>query len=622
MTGAERAWLSSTAPAPPAAPAAPAARRADAQAAADREGLCAGERLCRDIESGRVPLPQGFDDVSHFRLLLRLAGPPKSQEPIVPIGTVGRLMGLDRASTRVLLVEYGWEYGIAPGPWPSRAKSPGVGPGDPVLEDLLALAQRAPPVLGITLARLLRLPLARVNPLLKAHLPDLATDEHVCLSRLRQLMAVVPRLSIDQMAIMLSVSWRQLSLALQKHMPEHRDVLVSPRPQAQMDALREMLMVSGPTLARYQISKATGVSLPAIDMLGPGLHAEYAIRYWGPLSPNKQTQLRELLHSRCMSLREMAAELRLSVARIRWYIKYYEPAVILPGDYDRPVRHLSLPKADVSISFSDYARRFLPVGSPVRPSDRPVPEAPGCRPADRGAARAEQDLRSLVLGMDGRVVDQLLGPAGLRPPLTKAEMARSLGITNQAVARTLAGVEECRRLWQDGRVVLDLPESEVRHLRRLGGQVHPAGGRMLHTVRDIAQQLVLCPDRTYSLLHRYCPEYFFLALPPEAGSGPGGMFVPEAKLPMLLDVAIHRPYVEPLHQLAADLGCALPQVVNSLVKYHRGIGQAFKLPYYARHPCGRLFEAIQRLTPAVSGDPAKHRCGEKAKLSKEYQKYM
>ncbi|KCV67598.1 hypothetical protein H696_05862 [Fonticula alba] len=110
---------------------------------------CAGARLCRAIEAGEEPLPQGSDDVADFRLFRRLAGPPRASGPLVELGLAGRLLGLGRASGQSPLTHRGREVGIAPARRSRHAPLvTGPGPGHAGFEDLMDRARRGPPVLA------------------------------------------------------------------------------------------------------------------------------------------------------------------------------------------------------------------------------------------------------------------------------------------------------------------------------------------------------------------------------------------------------------------------------------------------------------------------------------------
>ncbi|KCV68069.1 hypothetical protein H696_05305, partial [Fonticula alba] len=482
---------------------------------------CAGARLCREIEAGVTPLPRGFDDVEHFRLFLRLSGDPSVGRPLEALCTMGRLLGMDRASVRGLLDRYARVYGIPPSRRSMRTPVPGLGPGHPIFEDMMALARRDPPVLGRTLCRLVRMPSQVVEALLKEHMPEVLTmpevAQGVCIHRLRELVTVSPALSRRSMSVLLSCDAFSVRRKIEVHMPEYLDVHVFTIPPGKQQALRAVLadrsIVPAPTQA--EVCQLAGVDLYALRTFGPLLHAEYAVRRWGELPPAMVDQLRALLRKRCHSVREMADQLGLPVKRLRWYIKHYEPGAMLPRRINGPLRQLAPPAGLGRLTLEMYVNRFLPEESPIRrnPSvefiDRLGAEweagasagGAGSEPGSRARAPAnDRDLRGVIQSL-----------VWLRPTLSMFELAEHLVMSVQSLRKAVAAIDWPADPRNYQTQALALPREDILKLRMLGNRVHPAGGRMLLTVSEIAAKMERCPDLVYTLLHRYCPEYFFLA---------------------------------------------------------------------------------------------------------------
>ncbi|KCV69774.1 hypothetical protein H696_04187 [Fonticula alba] len=599
------------------------------------DGPCAGERLCRAIEAGREPLPQGFDDVAHFRLFLRLVGDPREGRPLAPLGTLGRLLGMDRSSVQALLSQYGREFGIAPAKRPlSLFPEQVVGPGDPIFEDMMGLIRRDPPVLGAALSRLLCLLPRQVEGLLAEHaaeiLDEAERDQGVCIRRLGHLVTVAPPLSKQTMATLLSTSLLQLTAAMRRHFPEHGVMVVPKASPAKLEALRAVLAdrtrVPVPRLA--EICTLADVCISTVATHGPTLCPEYVVRLRGELSPKKVARLRALLREQCHSIRAMSRDLGQPARYLRWYIKYYEPGVVLPAGNDQPVYVLALPDSSTRLTLAEYMRRFLPAASPLHgtrdediparaanwmpgtvaddgasESDAEAPAAPGPEPGPGPPARMSVQERNQALEV------RLQGLCGLRPALSPAEVLEQMGIPWVHIDRALASFEWPKDLWDARRRLASRAPSDegIRRLRQLASQVHPSGRRMRHTVRELAAELGQEPDVVFTMLHQYAPEYFFLAVAPEAKSGLGGIYVPEEKLADLL-AAVHGRHPAPvLHQVAADLGCTLPQVVNSLRAdaFQRGI--QFKAPSYARHLASRTFQ-VEQVLALYPGMQAAHMC--------------
>ncbi|KCV67471.1 hypothetical protein H696_06112 [Fonticula alba] len=566
----------------------------------------AGERLCRAIEAGEEPLPQGFDDVAHFRLFLRLIGDPQKHRTLTNLGNMGRLLGMDRASVLSLLEHYGREFGIAPARRPPDVPLAEVGPGHAIFEDMMDLVRRDPPVLLPVLGHLLCMPAPWVEAMLAEHAPDILArpvwDRNMCIGRLGHLLTVEPALSRESMVMLLSTSLPLLSLAIDKHFPEYGDMNVPKMPAAKLEALRAALLegirvpMATPTMVREQADVSDWV----FARYGPELCAEYMVRLQGELPRERVDQLRGLLQERRHSLTEMAKAMGMSSRLLRWYIKYYEPEVIFPITDDRPVRQITRPEGLGRLTLAEYTRRFLPATSPVHQTPAegaPAPVAPvvnyrvACfNPREHGSGPGVH-LQLLHPKVHPGLHTRLQSLAGLRPMLSRKEMCDRSGLAEQTILKSMPLFEWPEGFWDSRRASqrYALADEDIRRLRLLAKQVHPSGRRMRFTVRELAAEMGQHPDVLFDMLYRYAPEYFFLALGPEAGSGPGGMYVPEGKLADLV-AAVHGQKLRPvLHQVAADLGCALPQVVNSLRLHAARQGVQFMAPDFMRHPASRAF---------------------------------
>ncbi|KCV67595.1 hypothetical protein H696_05859, partial [Fonticula alba] len=149
------------------------------------------------------------------------------------------------------------------------------------------------------------------------------------------------------MALLLSSHSPSLSRAIDRHFPEHGDVRVSHLPAPKMEALRGAL-VAGlqkvPVPSLQEIHKSSRAHPSSIVLHGPDLCPEYIVHLRGELPAKKVARMRELLQERRHSLRDMAKQLTMPTNRLRWYIRYYEPGVVLPLSDGRPVRQLTRPE--------------------------------------------------------------------------------------------------------------------------------------------------------------------------------------------------------------------------------------------------------------------------------------
>ncbi|KCV68395.1 hypothetical protein H696_04689 [Fonticula alba] len=580
-----------------------------------------GERLCRAIAEGREPLPQGFDSVADFRLFLRLAG---LSQPAVEVATMGRLLGMDRASVRVLLARYGPRFAIGRPGRPSDQARPEVRPGDPAFEDLATLAQRDPPIPNPLLGRLVGLDRGQVAALLELHLPQAmgrASEPggRLSMARLRALCTVAPALALDHMALLLSAPRREVSQALAAHLPEYVDLVVPRVRVDRLPGLREVLVTG--SVSQAGPSPLVRLEQTTFDAHGPALYTEQVTRLSGrDLDSEGVARLQELLAAEPgrLTVARAAQVLRVPARVVRRHLARLLPEAVIPHNAEQPIRQLTRPADYGRLTLAEYARRYLPAGSPIHgeaipagqgalsapAADQPDhgpeagPGAEGKRRRTRGGRRPQRPGPPPEPGDVYRpgLPEELLALA-LRPPLLLAELVDHLD-ESETTLRQHLGRGGLEGLWQYGFRFLELPPASIRRLRRLAAEVHPTKPRrMRYTVRELAREMGLPPDRVYSMLHRYCPEYFFLAQPPWAGAGPGGMFVPERKVPALLAAVTGHGRPVLLHQVAADLGCTLPQVVNSLRARQ---GDAFRAPMYAHHPCAHAFE-VSRVLAANPG---------------------
>ncbi|KCV67562.1 hypothetical protein H696_05961 [Fonticula alba] len=597
-----------------------------------------GAERRRHIEADGQGLPLGFSTIEDFQLFLRLLGDPQVRRPLAPICTIGRLLGLDRLSVKALMMHYGsLGVGSPPGRRSRRGPLAGLGPGHPVFEDVSRLVRRDPPVLGDLLPRLVWLPSRELGSLLLEYLPEAcgpaARRPHVPVDRLRALASVTPRLTLSQMAWLLSSSPKSVARDLATYVPELGDYQPPRVPSVRLDALRAVLAAAGPagsdaSLSEETVCQRAGVDRATFDCHGPLLHATYGVRRWGELPAERLAHLRALLQECRWTLAELASRTGIPLDRIRWYIKYYEPGMVLPVPADRSVpRPLELDgrsgPGSNSMTLRDYVRAFLP---PVSPLYRALlcPE-PAVDPKSLITLRHLGLIRRPGhVDADRDMLPMLQGLGSLRPPLTLRDVSDRMGISLYQVRKRFVGAGSLAELRRTVPAVGALSFSEIERLRQLGEQVHPAGGRMRFTVRQIAEQLAMCPDMVFSLLHLYCPEYFFLALAPEAGSGPGGMYVPVEKVAPLLAKVADQATAPLLHQVAVDLGCTLPQVVNSLRADATCRKVPFRAPSYYRHVASRLFEikSLLRLHPQMPASAIARQYGWEENLLKLAQPYL
>ncbi|KCV67541.1 hypothetical protein H696_06059 [Fonticula alba] len=241
-----------------------------------------GESLVQDIQAGRAPLPRGFDSARDFWVFLRLAG---LSHPSLPANHVARLLGLDRASTEVLLSRYAHDFGI---PAPRSLVLEQI--GQEHVDDLLGLFRRDPPVVGQTLARLTGLTPGAADDLLKRHL---APDEYrqlpglemaVSLARLRELLTVAPTLPLEQMALLLSASWQAVSRAIGQSLPQYQKLLPRHIGEQQIARLQEILARPGEPPSPEAIMQYAKISSTQLQHVGPHVDPGFVIRARGPLS--------------------------------------------------------------------------------------------------------------------------------------------------------------------------------------------------------------------------------------------------------------------------------------------------------------------------------------------------
>ncbi|KCV71584.1 hypothetical protein, variant 2 [Fonticula alba] len=273
----------------------PPGRSLSQVASSSRGTLSAGERLCRDIENGVVPLPRGFDTVTDFHFFLRLAGarsPPDTDESILAseVRRTGRLIGMDEVSTRMLLEKFGEAFGIPP-PDPS---SEGVfhepRSRDSVFKDVMMLFGRDPPVPASTISRLTGVALARTKYLLHARSPlkPLTSRSQPSISRLRDLCFIWPPILLHQAARLLSSSEEQITQTIVRHLPECPYLLsqpLSPREEEHMRAKMRAALDIDPLPEPRSLCVQLGMFWRTFHIHGPNICPDTMSRWWSCRRP-------------------------------------------------------------------------------------------------------------------------------------------------------------------------------------------------------------------------------------------------------------------------------------------------------------------------------------------------
>ncbi|KCV67747.1 hypothetical protein H696_05857 [Fonticula alba] len=579
--------------------------------------LTPGELYCRDIEAGRKPLPKGFDSVNCLRLLLRLLG---LQMQACTMMMLGRLMGFDQNTIQVLSREYILQ-GLAIPP-PGRKTAPRAVRTVQFSEEALAevedLMTRDPPVPVKVIGYLLGLPHPILYRGIETMLPDLmppVEDRGPCLWRLLMLASVRPPMHLRQMATLLSVSQRAIHRAvdISAFMP----TLQIDKPSAsQWRRLRELLAQEDPVLSLAEIADQTNINIRTLMSWGPYIDPSYAARAWGQL--DQMHPLRSGSSPAGMALHRGTTGQTLRAFQIRWYRQLYLFAKP-PGASNAGLKSHNRPRQLATITMGDYLDRCCPLPLEAMVSmaaDEGADAAPrlgpgddvhseslarddaqdgggaagaGVGPATAAAAAAAAATTTTATSDHGNWSsedERLLCLLSLRPALSIFEISVQMSVPKHTLQ------ERIRRLKIDEGLRSNAPYMRltargIADFRQLALEADPSkAGHTRRSVRDIARKLGRSPDEVFSALHRYCPEYFFLGLPPELASGPAGMYVPEEKLQPLLAAVANQYPVPVLHQVAVDLACSLPQVINSL-RVHL---PDMPLPQYSRTFLYRLPE--------------------------------